>query len=81
MTKMRMTDILPKLGTTVIFHHVMDGRGVEIKHDWPAIVYKRYEGEVGDLLGLTVLIDGVPQRYGKVAYSKEPRSGTWRFCE
>ena len=70
-----------KLGDTVLFHVEKDNGGSVTKLDWPGIVYKIYEGEPGDPVGLTVLFDGIPTRYGKVMYSKEVRTNCWRHLE
>lgn len=44
---------------------------------YPATIYKFYKDEIGAHVGLLVIFDGIPSRYGKVAYSKEPKELCW----
>lgn len=44
---------------------------------YPAQVYKMYPDEIGAHVGLLVIFDGIPSRYGKVAYSKDAKECCW----
>lgn len=68
------------LGSIVRFR-VPRKQGETFDTDYPAIVYKGYPGELGLPLGILVIFDGVPSRYGKVIYSKEPKEGCWSPIE
>lgn len=69
-----------KLGCSVQFRAAKK-QFEEIGADWPAYVYKLYPDEPGGCLGLSVFIDGIPQRYAKVLYSEEPKEGHWSIIK
>lgn len=49
----------------------------EVGRDYPAIVYNIHSDPT--MLGLCVIYDGTPSRYGIVSYSAEPKEFTWRL--
>lgn len=69
-----------KLGSIVLFRAPKKQGETEFT-DYPAIVYKLYPNEEGDHVGICVIWDGVPSRYGKVGYSKERKENHWSLLE
>lgn len=64
------------IGTIVLYKmSIPDGQSKS--PDFPAIIYK-YD-PVTEIAGLTVFIEGIPQRLGHVTYSRVPMERTWRF--
>lgn len=67
------------LGDTVLFR-APKKHGETESVDYPGIIYKIYKDEPGKYLGLLVIFDGMPSRYGKVAYD-EKEENCWRYVD
>lgn len=69
-----------KIGDVVQYRTVRDIGGKKYENDFPAMVYAVYRGnydEEGIPIGLSVLFDGVPTRYGRIYYSEVPKADHW----